>query len=305
MTSTPGIERRDARTDDDRQPDEELRAHLRGMWDAVAPAWSAHAAYADARGSEAGERMLKLTAPVPGDRVLEMACGPAGLGLAAASLVAPDGEVVLSDVSDEMTSIAATRAQALGLSNVRARQLDLVSIDEPDDSYDVVLCREGLMFATDPARATREIRRVLRPNGRVAIAVWGPRERNPWLGLVFDAVGAQIGKPVPPPGIPGPFSLADPDRLERLLIDAELDDVVVCEQSSPLRAASFEEWWTRTSALAGPLTKILASLPEHAKQAIRTRLHETTSAYQTPHGMEFPGVSLIVSARRPGDRAVA
>ena len=298
MKSTPSVERPDEPSLSERPPDEELRAHLRGMWDAVAPAWSEHAAYADARGSGVGEQMLKLTTPVPGDRVLELACGPAGLGLAAASLVAPDGEVVLSDVSAEMTSIAATRANALGLSNVRTRQLDLVSIDEADGSYDVVLCREGLMFATDPARATREIRRVLRPNGRVAIAVWGPRELNPWLGLVFDAVGAQIGKPVPPPGIPGPFSLGNADRLERLLIDAALDDVIIGEQPTPLRAASFEEWWTRTSALAGPLTKILGSLPEDAKQAIRARLHETTTAYQTPRGMEFPGVSLIASARR-------
>ena len=198
-----------------------------------------------------------------------------------------------------MTSIAATRADALGFTNIRTRQLDLVSIDEADGSFDVVLCREGLMFATDPARAAGEIRRVLRPEGRVAIAVWGPRELNPWLGLVFDAVGAQIGKPVPPPGVPGPFSLADADRLGRLLIDAGLVDVAVGQQSTPLRAASFEEWWTRTSALAGPLTKILASLPEPAAQAIRARLHETTSAYRTPRGMEFPGVSLIASARQP------
>ncbi len=298
MTSTPSLERSDARPGDGPQPDEALRAHLRGMWDAVAPAWSEHAAYADARGSEIGQQMLMLSAPAPGDRVLELACGPAGLGLAAAAVVAPDGEVVLSDVSAEMTSVAQTRADALGLTNVRTRQLDLVSIDEADGSYDVVLCREGLMFATDPARAAREIRRVLRPGGRVAIAVWGPRELNPWLGLVFDAVGAQIGKPVPPPGVPGPFSLADADGLERLLGDAALVDVVVTQQPTPLRAASFEEWWTRTSALAGPLTKILASLPEPATQAIRARLRETTSAYQTPRGMEFPGVSLIASARR-------
>ncbi|MDP8967796.1 MAG: class I SAM-dependent methyltransferase [Actinomycetota bacterium] len=264
----------------------------------MAPAWSEHAAYADARGAEVGEKMLALTRPAPGDRVLELACGPGGLGLAAASLVAPEGEVVLSDVAAEMTSIAATRAKARGLANVRVRQLDLESIDEADGSYDVVLCREGLMFATNPARATREIRRVLRPDGRVAIAVWGPRARNPWLGVVLDAVSAQIGRPVPPPGIPGPFSLADAERLEQLLVDASLADVVVSEQSVPMRAASFEEWWTRTAALAGPLTKILAALPEQAKQALRTRLHDTTRAYQAAAGMEFPGVSLIISARR-------
>ena len=85
-----------------------------------------------------------------------------------------------------------------------ARVLDLERIDEPDASYDVVLCREGLMFALEPGRAVAEIRRVLRPGGRVAVAVWAARERNPWLGLVMDAVSAQIGAPVPPPGDPGP-----------------------------------------------------------------------------------------------------
>ena len=96
---------------------------------------------------------------------------------------------------------------------MRTRELDLEQIDEPDGSYDVVLCREGLMLVPDPARAAREIARVLRPGGRVALAVWGPREQNPWLGVVFDAVSAQLGTPMPPPGIPGPFSLDDADGL--------------------------------------------------------------------------------------------
>ena len=158
--------------------------------------------------------------PQPGERVLELACGPGSVGLAAAGRVAPGGEVVLSDVAAEMTSIAAARAEALGLSNVSTRELDLESIEQPDSSYDVVLCREGLMLVPDPASAAREIRRVLRPGGRVAIAVWGLRERNPWLGVVFDAVSAQTGKPVPPPGISGPFSLDDPHKLADLLSSA-------------------------------------------------------------------------------------
>ena len=78
---------------------DELRARLHGMWAAVAPAWGEHAAYADARGAGVGERMLSLTAPRPGERVLELACGPGGLGIAAATRVAPGGEVVMSDVA--------------------------------------------------------------------------------------------------------------------------------------------------------------------------------------------------------------
>jgi SAM-dependent methyltransferase len=277
---------------------DELRAHLHGMWAAVADSWAEHAAYADERGAPVARRMLELTGPQPGERVLELACGPAGLGLAAAERVAPDGEVVLSDVVGEMTAIAAARARALGLSNVSTRELDLESIDEPDGSYDVVLCREGLMFAVDPARALREIRRVLRPGGRVALAVWGPRERNPWLGVVLDAVSAQLGKPVPPPGVPGPFSLQDADRLAGLLFDAELTGVAVSEMPVPLRAASIDEWWTRTSALAGPLSKLLASLPEEAARSLRARTRDAAGAYVTEDGIEFPGVTLLAAARR-------
>jgi enediyne biosynthesis protein CalE5 len=278
--------------------DDQLRARLRGMWGSVAAAWREHADYVDARGAEATERLLELAAPRPGERVLELACGPGGLGLAAAKRVAPGGEVVLSDVAAEMTAIAAARADALGLTNVSTRELDLEHIDEPDGSYDVVLCREGLMFAPDPAGAAREMARVLRPGGRVALAVWGPRERNPWLGLVLDAVSAQLGKPVPPPGVPGPFSLDDGDRLAGLLSDATLDGVTVSELAVPLRARSFDEWWTRTSALAGPLASMLAALPDEARRSLRDRARAAIGDYETPDGIEFPGVTLIAVARR-------
>ena len=275
-----------------------MRAQLHGMWAAVAPAWGEHAEYADARGVELARRMIELTDPRPGERALELACGPGGLGLAAAGRLGADVDVVLSDVVAEMASIAAARARALGLRNVSTRMLDVEQIDEPDASYDVVLCREGLMFATDPARAASEIHRVLRPGGRTAIAVWGPRERNPWLGLVLDAVSAQIGRPVPPPGIPGPFSLADANQLAKLLKDAGLAEVAVSEVSVPAKAGSFDEWWERTSALAGPLTKILSSLPGAATDAISGRLRETTEPYRVPTGFEFPGVSLVANAQR-------
>jgi len=274
------------------------RRQLHGMWASVAPAWGEHAEYVETRGATMTARLLELAAPRPGERVLELACGAGGLGIAAAGLVGPAGEVVLSDVAAEMTTIAAARAAALGLGNVRTMTLDLDDLAQPDQAYDVVLCREGLMFAFDPAHAVAEIRRILRPGGRVAVAVWGPRAHNPWLGVVFDAVSAQLGAPVPPPGVPGPFALDDPDRLARLLGGAELADVVVTEMPTPLRDASFDGWWTRTSSLAGPLAKRLAMLPEQARQQLRARLTEAVRPYQTPAGLDFPGVSLLAAGRR-------
>jgi SAM-dependent methyltransferase len=276
----------------------EMRARLHGMWGAVADGWAEHAAFVDARGADITEALLGLSQPAPGARVLELACGPGGLGLAAAELVGEAGEVVLSDVAPEMAAIAEARAAERGLRNVRTRILDLEQIDEPDGSYDVVLCREGLMLVPDPARAAREMSRVLRPGGRVALAVWGPRQRNPWLSVVFDAVSVQLGGPVPPPGMPGPFSLDDAEELARLLSAAGLTEIQVAEVPTPYHAASVDEWWARTSALAGPLARMLATLPEPAKEALAARARAAISAHATPAGLEIPGVSLIAGGVR-------
>jgi SAM-dependent methyltransferase len=268
------------------------------MWSAVAGGWAVHASFVDTRGEAVTERLLERARLRPGARVLELACGAGGAGLAAAELVGPGGEVVLTDVAPEMTAIARGRAEALGLRNVRTRDLDLEQIDEPDGSYDAVLCREGLMLVPDPARALGEIGRVLRPGGRVALAVWGPREANPWLGVVFDAVSAELGAEMPPPGIPGPFSLEDADKLTGLLAQAGLADIDVCALPTPYRAASVEEWWSRTLALAGPLAQRLAALPDHAARVLFARARAAIADYETPAGLEIPGLSLIAAATR-------
>jgi enediyne biosynthesis protein CalE5 len=277
------------------QPDA-LRAQLRSMWSAVAPAWGENAAYLDSRRGAMTARMLELTSPQAGERVLELACGPGSVGLAAAKRVGPVGEVVMSDVVPEMTAIAEARSE--GMANVSTRVLDLEEIDEPDGAYDVVLCRDGIMLVPDPALAAREIRRVLRPGGRAAVAVWGPRSRNPWLGIVFDVVSEQLGTPMPPPGVPHAFSLADHDRLAAVLTDAGLAGASVDEVQVPYLAASFDEWWERSSSLAGSLTQTLASLSEQALQTLRARAREAIAPYETPTGLELPGVALVAFARR-------
>ena len=275
-----------------------IRRQVHRMWSAVAPAWGTHAEYTDGRGHELAERLLELSAPRPGERVLELACGAGGVGLAAAALVGPSGEVVVSDVAEEMTRIAERRARAAGLDNVRARVLDLEEIDEADAGFDVVLCREGLMFALEPARALREIHRVLRPSGRFAASVWGARERNPWLALVMDAVAAEVGSPMPPPGLPGPFALEDADRLKGLVVDAGFAAVELSEVSVPLHDESFDDWWTRRSALAGPISARLAAMPDEQRARLSSRLREAVRPYERGDGLVFPGMALVVCGQR-------
>jgi hypothetical protein len=153
------------------------------------------------------------------------------------------------------------------------------------------------MLVPEPARAAAEIRRVLRTGGRVGLAVWGPQARNPWLGVVFDTVSEQLGVPMPPAGVPGPFSLEDADELAAILSSAGLEDVAITEVATPYTAASAEEWWRRTCALAGPLAQRLASLPEPAARALEARAKAAVARYELPGGgLEIPGVSLVAAA---------
>jgi ubiquinone/menaquinone biosynthesis C-methylase UbiE len=279
---------------------ERLREHVHGMWAGVAPAWEERADFVDRRAETLTGRILERAGLRPGARVLELASGPGGAGLAAAALVGPEGDVVISDVVPAMAEAAARRAAARDLTNVRTAVLDLEAIDEPDAAFDVVLCREGLMFAVDPAASAGEIRRVLRPGGLAVVSVWGPRGRNPWLGVVFDVVGEELGRQLPPPGVPGPFALADADRLGALLASAPLDDVAIEEVDVPLRLESFDQWWTHMTTLAGPLATMLASLPPEPIDAIRKRLRDALDDYATTAGYELPGVALLASGRRGG-----
>ena len=278
--------------------DESVRAALRGIWQSAAPAWAVHAEYVDSRGGAVADAMIEAGSVHSGDRVLELACGPGGVGIAAAPIVGPEGMVVLSDFVPEMTAIAAERAAAAGLANVTTREIDLERIDYPDGAFDVVLCREGLMLTSDQTSAAREARRVLGPGGRAVFTVWGPRRRNPWLGTLFDAITAELGVPVPPPGLPGPFSLEADGALADVLTGAGFTDVSVREIATPMYSASVDEWWSVVPSLAGPVAQLLASLPAEVSAAIRSRAEQALAEFATADGYHLPGVSLLGSGRR-------
>jgi hypothetical protein len=117
---------------------------------------------------------------------------------------------------------------------------------------------------------------------------------------VFDAVAALLGRPVPPPGVPGPFSLSDPTALAALFRTAALADVHVRELNIPLHAPNFDQWWRTTSALAGPLAGVLAGLPDSARAVLVDHLRTAVRPYVSPAGsVDLPGLGLIASGRRP------
>lgn len=269
------------------------------MWDSVAPGWETNAEFVDEQLALATEALLDAAQIDEGDRVLDLAAGPGGAGLAAAQRVGSTGRVVLSDVAGEMVAVAAKRVGAGA--QVSTAVFDQSAVDFDDASFDAVINRHGLMFVEDPAQTVAEAVRLLRPRGRYAVMTWDRREVNPWLGLVLDAVGAQFGVPFPPPNVRGPFSLDTPDVLTSVLRDGGLEDVTVEAMSTPMHAASLEEWWERVPQLAGPLAIALAGMDADVRNAIRERAMQsgTEAAVSEDDGFMFEGSVLISSGHKP------
>ena len=144
----------------------------------------------------------------PGHEVLELAAGTGEVGFLAAEQIAPAGTLISSDFAPEMITVAQARAEQLGITNVRFRQIDAESIDQPAASLDGVLCRWGYMLMADGEAALRETRRILKPGARRrAGGVDVRRAENPWASLPMGELVERGHVEPPEPGAPGQFAL--------------------------------------------------------------------------------------------------
>src|ERR1700744_3962609 len=203
------------------------RAEILERWERAAVGWGKHAQRMREFGMPVSAWMIDHARLQPGQRVLELAAGPGDTGFLAAELIRPGGTLISTDGAEPMLEVAKARAAQLGIDNVEFRQLELEWIDLETASVDAVLVRWGVMLTVDPPTAAREIRRVLRPGGHAALAVWAARERNPWA-LIPNQALLELGHAEPPdPEAPGPFSMAQDGLLAEVLDDAGFTDVSV------------------------------------------------------------------------------
>ena len=277
----------------------EYRDASRDQWGGAAEHWADVAEKPDTGASaHAAAWMLEAAALEPGERVLEVACGAGRVGLQAAEIVGDDGVVVCSDFAEPMVDAVRTRAERHGLTNVEPRVLDAEQMSfENAERFDAVLCRMGYMLMSDPLTALNRSREALLPGGRLALAVWGTAEENPWLAEVFNVVMAQLGAPPPPEGTPGPFALGDPDRVRALLEEAGFDEVGVERLEIDQTYESPSGWWDEILGLGGPLAALLGSMSEADAGAVRTAALERAKAYEAGDGSVcFPAVAIAARA---------
>jgi SAM-dependent methyltransferase len=292
-------------------------------WDAAAPGWVARQESLRRLSEPVSQWMIEAIEPQPGQRVLELAAGLGETGFRVAELVAPIGGVITSDQSEAMLEGARERAAQLGLNNVEFQAFNAEWIDLPLASVDAVLCRWGYMLMADPAVALRETRRVLRPGGRLALAVWDAPARNPWAALpALELRERGLGEPIAPgdgvapgaagksgtrlggtqagdslPSEPGPFALGDRARVYDLLEHAGFADAWVDALELTERCASFQEFWDITLDLSRNFHDAVLALPAKRIEQVRSSLQERFAPYTAPDGsLAIPMRTLVAIA---------
>jgi ubiquinone/menaquinone biosynthesis C-methylase UbiE len=266
-------------------------------WEAAASGWTRRQETIRRLSAHVSEWMLDAVSLQPGERVLELAAGLGETGMLAAEQVAPMGGVIVSDQADAMLDGARARALELGLSNVEFQVIGAEWIDMQLASVDAVLCRWGYMLLADPSAALAETRRVLRPGGRVALAVWDAVQHNPWALLpTLELIERGLTSP-PEPGMPGPFALGDPERVRELLQQAGFAEIDVQTLDVVQHHDSFDIFWETTLDISHAFHDAVLSRPEPEIAEIHAGLAARLRPYTAPDGkIAIPGRTLVASA---------
>ena len=270
-------------------------------WRAVASGWERQRELFLTSTGAVSERLVALLDPRPGETILELAAGPGDTGLLAARALAPGGRLVSTDFAPEMVETARRRAAELRLEELVSFAVeDMQSLSFADASFDGAVCRWGLMLVPDMRTGAREIARVLRPGGRVALAVWADADDNDWMTAPGRSA-LELGLVErPDPDAPGPFRLAREGALEDLLAGAGLLVETVEDVSVAWRATSLSAWWEIARDTSRSLALILEDATDDAAKAIRAGAERRLERYVQPDGsLAVPGRTHVALARRP------
>jgi len=251
----------------------------------VAQNWSRGQAQREEYYQPATEMMLDLADLRTGNRVLDVAAGTGDQTLLAARRVGLNGHVLATDLSATMLKVAIEAARKARLTNVETRTMNAEDLDLNPGSFDVVICRLGLMLFSDPPKALRGMHRVVKPGGKVATLVFSTAEKNPYQGVpsaLLQGLGSKV---------PSLFALGEPGMLEDAFRKGGFPSVVVHTVSLQRRFPSSAEYVR--SLQDTPFAPIMAKLPDAERQQAWAEIEQRISQLKSSNGLELSGEVLI------------
>jgi SAM-dependent methyltransferase len=282
---------------------QKFRERLYEEWtgDKTVRAWRKWHAQIAAFTHGATEAILEAAHLRPGMRVLDLASGVGDPALSIAGEVAPSGRVTATDLGPGMMSLAEELARKRAITNIEFREASAESLPFPDESYDVLTCRFGVMFFPDLPKALRECFRVLKPGGRTTFVAWG-RKEQPFFTTTAGIVLKHVPVPPPPPDPDGPsmFMFGERDRLRCALEATGFSNVHEEDRIVAGRwALSVEEYWEQFTEVAAPFRPLIEQLtPEKMAQA-QAEILATLKKFWNGKELNMPLEIVIGTGVRP------
>jgi SAM-dependent methyltransferase len=258
--------------------------------------WATHADYFDRAMTDYHRCLLSAAAIGRSDQVLDIGCGT-GQATRDAARAAAAGRALGVDLSSQMIDFAGRRTAEEGLTNALFEQTDAQIHPFDAGRFDVVISRTGTMFFGDLGSAFSNIHRALRPGGRMVLLTWQPLVHNEWIGEFMAALSAGRELPAPPPGAPGPFSLADPEHVRSVLGGAGFDDITLDGIAARMWFGSNAD--DAFQFILGLLGWMLEGVDATGRAQALGALRRTLAAHETDDGVIYDSAAWIVEATRP------
>jgi ubiquinone/menaquinone biosynthesis C-methylase UbiE len=228
--------------------------------------------------------LVKLAAPIRGQRVLDVACGTGIVARLVAQHLGPVGKVVGLDLNPSMITVA--RSASAGIENIEWREGNAMALPLSDKAFDLVFCQQGLQFFPDRLASSKEMHRVLVPDGKLALSVWSSISNCPGFLSLAQALANHIGSEAAT-FMQSPFSLASENELRSLVEQAGFHNVKIHPATKRLTFPSPDEFVKRYVA-ASPLAGIVARAESRSQQALLENVSKALQSYVNPDGLAFP-----------------
>jgi SAM-dependent methyltransferase len=262
--------------------------------------WTDHQEHQDQVLGPVSDLLIAAAAPKPGDRVIDVGCGCGATTIDFAARVRPEGQVLGVDVSEPM--LARARERAPPDLPIKFELADATVYDFEPDGADLVVSRFGVMFFADPARSFANLRKALKPGGRLAFACWREAKQNPFFVLPLR----EAGKHAPPlpetgPEEPGPFAFANGARVRQILSDAGYADIKLTPHDLDLDIAVGRGLDTavRAAMTIGPTSRMLDGQSETVRAAATEDIRKALAAHARGDRVPLGAAIWIVTATNP------
>ncbi len=268
-------------------------------WGETAEYWTRHRQTIRTMFAPLTRALVEQAEIAAGQNVLDVAGGAGEPSLTIAETVGPQGSVTCTDPIAEMIAAAEADARDRKIENVEFRQCGADALPFADDSFDVVVSRLGAMFFPDPLAALKEMLRVTKPGGRMALAVWHKSEVNPFCHIITDVLSRHVESPPADPDAPNAFRFAEPGKLAGILKDAGAIDVIERVVKFDLAAPiSAEAFWTLRSETSETLRTKLKSFSDEQRRQVGDEVQNAVLPFFPEGHMNFPTQMIIVSGRK-------